>query len=121
MTVTDLEEFEPIEITTKSRAEESGELKHIFSIDGRDYYVPTKVPFRVTLKAAKIFASGTAQQAEAYMMTQFLGDDAYNALCESSVEEEQFDKIVELASKVVLGKGKVRKASPSTSKRVRQK
>lgn len=119
MAVEDLEDFEPIQI--ESSVPDKANRKHLFSIDGRDYYVATEVPFRVTLKATRIYANGSAAQAEAYVMTQFLGDEAYEALCESSVTEDQFDKIVELAAKVVMGKGKEKRAEKLASPRGRKK
>lgn len=100
----EFEDFEPIQLTTE-KVDDKDKV-HLFSIDGRDYLVPKKVPYRVTLKASKIFAEKTQAQAEAYVMTQFLGEEAYDALCESTVTEEEFEKIADLASKVVMGKAK---------------
>ncbi len=99
--------FEPI-VIGGGQVEEVKEVV-LFSIiedDGTrtDYLIPNKVRFSLTLEAGEKITELGDVQAGYWMLKQLIGASNFDALKKSDkLEKEQFDRIVELASKIVLG------------------
>ena len=107
----DLDNVEPIRLTSKPKDDDSADeidMVHAFSIDDRDFYVPTVVPFKHSVEAMEIFAQRGEAAAVAYTLRTVLGDDAYDALrAFPDLDEESFNGIVTLANQIVnAGSGK---------------
>ena len=74
--------------------DEEIEVIHIFSIDGEDYYAPTRIPFRVAMRSLDIAANQGEIAATAYQLRTVLGESAYQALMEfDDIEEDDFKRI----------------------------
>lgn len=109
--VREVVEDEPQAIQLSRGESEDVERIHLFSVDETEYWVRTSVPFNVTLKANRIYAERGEQAAEAYILTQVLGEEGYEALesCDN-LTEDQFMDILDYAEKVVKGPGKANRA-----------
>lgn len=72
--------------------------------DVKNYYVPTKVSRAATLTAMRLHAEGGEAAATSFILTTVLGEEGYDALCAADwMEDEDFDRILEAASNIVMG------------------
>ena len=110
----DLDSLEPVAMKSGSkegRDDEEIEVIHIFSIDGEDYYAPTRIPFRVAMRSLDIAANQGEIAATAYQLRTVLGESAYQALMEfDDIEEDDFKRIAEAVNIIVMSsqEGKAR-------------
>lgn len=107
--VTDPYDFEPVELVPSG---EEVEQVHLFTLDGEKYFIPRRVQFNVTLRAMEMFRTQGEVAAGAYILEALLGEDGYQALINyDELERDQFERITEIAQRIVLGdreKGKAR-------------
>lgn len=107
--VTDPYDFEPVELVPSG---EEVEQVHLFTLDGVQYFIPRRVQFNVTLRAMEMFRTQGEVAAGAYILEALLGEDGYQALINyDELERDQFERITEIAQRIVLGdreKGKAR-------------
>lgn len=109
----DADNFQPVVI---KRTGEEAERVHLFSIvddDGteRAYSIPKKVKFNVSLKVTELYATEGEIAATAYMLRQLLGEEGYRALVDfDELEQDDFERICEIASNIVLGQRESGKA-----------
>lgn len=102
----DLDNYEPIVLKTRNEDEEI-EMLHVFTIDDKKYYMPTRVPFNVTIKAMRIYAEKGEAAALDYQLRVLLGTDGYDALMDfDDLESEDFQNIVNLADQIVTASAK---------------
>lgn len=98
--------FEPIVIEKSTGEVEQVLLFSMVEDDGehRDFYIPKKVQFSLTLQAADVLQEQGETAAGIWMLKKLLGEEGFKALAYSDdVTEEQFNQVVEIASNIVLG------------------
>lgn len=102
----DLEGFEPVEMasrTPEERGSDEVEVIHAFSIDGKQYFMPTSVPFHMATKSLDIAANQGEAAAMAYQLRALLGQEGYRALMDfEDIEEDDFLKISDLANRIIM-------------------
>lgn len=102
----DLDSYEPIVLTSSSDDSEV-EMLHVFTIDGKKYYMPTEVPFSVSVKAMRVFAERGETAALDFQLHALLGDEGYNALLNfDDLQADDFKRIIELADQIVTASTK---------------
>lgn len=105
--------FEPVVIAKSTEPVEEVLLFSMVEDDGtrRDFSIPKKVKFSFSLRFMEMVADKGEQAAGVWMLRHLLGDDGFEALRDSDdVTEEQFTRIVEIATAIVAGpaQGKAR-------------
>jgi hypothetical protein len=98
--------YEPIELSSTPAEEERVGL---FSIDGELYTIPKFVPQGVSLEFLRINRELGEAIAVQRLLERLLGPEAYEALeaC-PSLDDEQMQKIAEMAQKIAFGKAEVK-------------
>jgi hypothetical protein len=104
---------EPIVITKNTEEIEQILLFSMVEDDGekRDFFIPKKVKFSLTLQLADKQASEGETAAGVWLLKKLLGEDGFQAIAYSDdVTQEQFDQILEIAMNIAMGptEGKAR-------------
>lgn len=95
--------FEPIIIET---ADEPAEVEqtHLFSIDGVEYFMPAELPPSVGLQAMEMVRSEGELVANAWMLEEVLGAEAYHALIACrDLTKVQMRQIADIVADQVMG------------------
>jgi hypothetical protein len=98
--------FAPVVITKDAGEVEQVLLFSMVEDDGeqRDFYIPKKVKFTLTLQAADVLEEKGETAAGIWMLKKLIGEEGFKAIAYSDdVTEEQFNQVVEIATNIVLG------------------
>jgi hypothetical protein len=102
----DIDMSAPVELTrktTEQRAEEEITVVPLFSLDGKIYEVPDRVPYIEALRSIETANTRGEAAAVAYQLRLLLGAEGYEILMGfEDLEEDQFTQIVERASEIVM-------------------
>jgi hypothetical protein len=92
---------QPLKLVSNPDAE-APETVPLFYIDGVEYRARTSVPFKVSLRANRIFAEKGQEEAEMWAIIQVIGQEAWEALENfDELTEEDFQEIVTYVQAVV--------------------
>lgn len=95
-------EFEGVRLSRKE--DKKIEQLDLFELDDVIYTIPAKVGYNFTVKAMEVAATAGDRTAQLWALQELIGPKAYNALLEfDDLEEEDFEKILEVVDKVALG------------------
>jgi hypothetical protein len=76
----------------------------LFELDGREYRVPARPRAVVALRYLRAVRDKGTDVAAATLLTELLGVDGFNALCEyEDLTAEQFKAIMDAAQKLTMG------------------
>lgn len=76
----------------------------LFELDGREYRVPDRPRAAVALRYLRAARTGDQAMASAQLLTDLLGADGFNALCDyDDLEPAQLKQIMDAAQKLVMG------------------
>lgn len=76
----------------------------LFELDGREYRVPARPRAAVALRYLRAIRDGGVQSAAAQLLTDLLGADGFNALCDyEDLTPQQLKTIMEAAQKLTVG------------------
>jgi hypothetical protein len=76
----------------------------LFELDGREYRVPSKPRAAVALRYLRAVRDGGKELGSAQLLTDLLGIDGFNALCDyEDLSPEQLKMIMEAAQALTLG------------------
>lgn len=76
----------------------------LFELDGREFTVPAKPRAVVSLRYLRAIKQGGQELAAAQLLTDLLGADGFNALCEyEDLTPAQFKAILEAAQRLSIG------------------
>lgn len=76
----------------------------LFSIDGKEYSISTKIRPNVSLKVMNVFRKQGDTAGVDFMLETVLGSDAYEALMDfDDLEEDELEKIIKIAFELVAG------------------
>jgi hypothetical protein len=98
--------FEPVVVTKSTEEVEQILLFSMVEEDGerRDFYIPKKVKFSLTLQLADVQAERGETAAGVWLLKKLLGEDGFKAIAYSDdVTQEQFDQILEIAMNIAMG------------------
>lgn len=99
----DLDNAQPVELTTNTD-QTSPELRHLFSIDGKPYYIVNKPRPNIALKSLWVLKTQGEEQAQMTMLVAMLGEDGYQALMNyDDLTADQLEQIVKIANDTVFG------------------
>lgn len=91
-----------IELSSKAPAD--SETVELFSLDGKTFAIPARPRVNLALRYLKLARTQGAEQAGAFLLEELLGEDAYEALCDSeTLTSENLNDIITVAQKVTLG------------------
>lgn len=98
-------EIQPIVLTS---SDEEVETITLFTLDGVEYKIPTKVGHNITLQAMEVYVKSGSQDAAALWSLEYLlGAKGWQALKDfDELTEENFEQIMEVAENIVIGPGK---------------
>jgi hypothetical protein len=109
----DLDAVEPIVLDADGDEDDVEEI-HVFTLNGKDYFMPTVASFHTAIRTMEIYASKGEAAATAYQLRELLGDEGYEALINyPRLRAEDFNRICELASDIVLASREGKAQSPS--------
>lgn len=96
-TVVNLDEMTPIEQVPP---------KHLFTLNGVDYYVPGVFGANFSLKILKMVRTEGLEVATGYALEEALGEEAYNALMDyDGLTQEMLQQVTSIVMKMVLSAG----------------
>lgn len=76
----------------------------LFELDGREYRVPNRPRAAVALRYLRAARTGDQAMASAQLLTDLLGADGFNALCDyEDLLPGQLKQIMDAAQKLVMG------------------
>jgi hypothetical protein len=76
----------------------------LFELDGREYRVPAKPRAVVALRYLRAVRDGGTEKGAAQLLTDLLGADGFDALCDyEDLQPEQLKSIMDAAQKLTLG------------------
>lgn len=76
----------------------------LFELDGREYRVPARPRAVVALRYLRAVRKGGTEAGAAQLLTDLLGVDGFDALCEyEDLQPEQLKAIMDAAQKLTLG------------------
>lgn len=100
----DLDDYEAPTLVKRDEPEPEDdrvEMIVAFTIGDKPYYARTSVPFKDTVDAFRIAATGNEAGAVAFQLQTVLGMDGYNALMGfDGIGPDDFQKIVVLANRI---------------------
>jgi len=96
---------------------ESVERVELFSIDDVTYTIPNKVRVNVQLKYLYTLKTEGEMAATYEVLHELLGDDGYQALMNyDDLTEEDFNDVVQVAQKIVMGESEGKAQGKTGSK-----
>lgn len=76
----------------------------LFELDGREYRVPARPRAVVALRYLRAVRDGGTEKGAAQLLTDLLGADGFDALCDyEDLQPEQLKAIMDAAQKLTLG------------------
>ena len=98
------EDFEPIHIDGSVDEEDAPETVLLFTLDDVEYRIPKYPDARVALRYLRDVRKHGEDYAVAGMLTELLGEEGFDALCDHpGVKEAQFNLVMAAAQKHVMG------------------
>jgi|SRR6185503_2735973 len=89
----------------------------LFEVNGRQYTAPRMVDKRVVFRYLRSLHHDEGEKALADMMYQVLGDPIMNVLAEEELSDEQFDQVMKVVRKHVMGATENTLGNSSTGRR----
>jgi len=106
------QEYEVLRLTSEQEPEPEKRVP-LFFLDDVEYTVVSNPPPTVGLRYLHILATEGEGQASFYLLSKMLGADGYEALMNyESLTQEQYDKVLEAAVTISVGKKERPKVRP---------
>lgn len=94
----------PLVTLPPSTAASIGDTVVLFELDGREYRVPARPRAVVALRYLRAVRDKGSDVAAATLLTELLGTDGFDALCEyEDLTADQFKTIMTAAQKLTMG------------------
>ena len=76
----------------------------LFELDGREYRVPARPRATIALRYLRAVRTGGTESGAAQLLTDLLGVDGFDALCDyDDLQPEQLKQIMDAAQRLALG------------------
>lgn len=93
-----------LELVTSPATDEDVQMIELFKLDGKSYEIPNEPRFNMQLQYMQRLRDDSEMLAGAWMLTELVGKEAFDALANyKKLTKPQFDQVILAARKVVFG------------------